>query len=67
VVRLWDPRAETALCKLPGHTDTIRALVLSDDGMLVRSSTHTEREREREREMRYCRGVVKPVVLTRIT
>ena len=36
VVRLWDPRAELPVQKLLGHTDNIRALVLDDDGTLVR-------------------------------
>lgn len=38
VVRLWDPRSGKRTSKLVGHTDNIRAIVLSDDGKYVRSS-----------------------------
>lgn len=38
VVRLWDPRSGKHIGKLTGHTDNIRALLLSHDGTHVRVS-----------------------------
>lgn len=35
VVRLWDPRSGKRISKLTGHTDNIRALLISDDGQYV--------------------------------
>lgn len=35
VVRLWDPRSGKRISKLTGHTDNIRALLISDDGNYV--------------------------------
>lgn len=35
VVRLWDPRTGKRISKLTGHTDNIRALLISDDGQYV--------------------------------
>lgn len=35
VVRLWDPRSGKRISKLTGHTDNIRALLISDDGHYV--------------------------------
>lgn len=31
-LRLWDPRSCAKLCKLKGHTDNVKALVVSRDG-----------------------------------
>uniref|UniRef100_A0AAR5Q3T6 WD repeat-containing protein 55 homolog n=1 Tax=Dendroctonus ponderosae TaxID=77166 RepID=A0AAR5Q3T6_DENPD len=31
-LRLWDPRSCVKLCKLKGHTETVKALVVSRDG-----------------------------------
>lgn len=36
VVRLWDPRSGKRISKLTGHTDNIRALLISDDGQYVK-------------------------------
>lgn len=36
VVRIWDPRSGKKASKLVGHTDNIRALLLSEDGRYVR-------------------------------
>lgn len=38
IVRVWDPRSGKKVAKLVGHTDNIRAIVLSDDGQYVRDS-----------------------------
>lgn len=35
VVRLWDPKSGKRITKLTGHTDNIRALLISDDGQFV--------------------------------
>ena len=35
VVRLWDPRAGKRVGKLVGHTDNIRAMVVSEDARYV--------------------------------
>jgi WD repeat-containing protein 48 len=35
VVRLWDPRSGKRVSKLTGHTDNIRALLISQDGNYV--------------------------------
>lgn len=36
VIRVWDPRAGgRRICKLVGHTDNIRALLVSEDGKFV--------------------------------
>lgn len=32
VVRLWDIRSSTRVCRLKGHTDNVRACLLSEDG-----------------------------------
>jgi hypothetical protein len=34
-VRLWDPKSGKRITKLTGHTDNIRALLISDDGQFV--------------------------------
>jgi len=39
VVRLWDPRSGKRVGKLVGHTDNIRAILLSEDSRYVRSAT----------------------------
>lgn len=42
VIRVWDPRAGgKRICKLVGHTDNIRALLVSEDGKHV-SATQRE-------------------------
>lgn len=38
VVRMWDPRSGKRTAKLVGHTDNIRAIVISDDSKYVRLS-----------------------------
>lgn len=35
VIRLWDPRSGERVGKLTGHTDNIRALLMSEDGKYV--------------------------------
>ncbi|KAI8974896.1 WD40-repeat-containing domain protein [Pilobolus umbonatus] len=39
VVRLWDPRSGKRISKLTGHTDNIRALLMSDDGHYILSGS----------------------------
>ncbi|KAH9807578.1 hypothetical protein DFH28DRAFT_1004490 [Melampsora americana] len=39
VVRLYDPRSSVRLAKLVGHTDNVRALLLSDDGTRLLSAS----------------------------
>jgi WD40 repeat protein len=39
VVRMWDPRAGKRIGKLVGHTDNIRAVLLSEDARCVRCCT----------------------------
>lgn len=39
VLRLYDPRSAAKLCKLVGHTDNVRALLLSDDGRFLLSAS----------------------------
>lgn len=41
VVRMWDPRSGKRVGKLVGHTDNIRAMLISEDAKYVRSSTLT--------------------------
>ena len=41
MLRVWDPRTNHKLMKLKGHTDNVRALLLSPDGTTVRSRTCT--------------------------
>ena len=36
VIRMWDPRANKRISKLVGHTDNIRAVLLSKDSRCVR-------------------------------
>jgi WD40 repeat protein len=36
VVRMWDPRAGKRIGKLVGHTDNIRAILVSEDSRCVR-------------------------------
>lgn len=38
VIRLWDPRSGKRIGKLVGHTDNIRASLLSEDSRYVRIS-----------------------------
>lgn len=38
VIRMWDPRAGKRIGKLVGHTDNIRAILVSEDLRCVRSS-----------------------------
>ena len=35
VIRMWDPRSGKRVAKLVGHTDNIRAILISDDGKYV--------------------------------
>ena len=35
VLQVWDPRTDDKLMKLKGHTDNVRALLLSPDGTTV--------------------------------
>ena len=35
VVRIWDPRSGKRTCKLVGHTDNIRAILISEDARYV--------------------------------
>lgn len=35
VVRMWDPRSGKRTAKLVGHTDNIRAILMSDDARYV--------------------------------
>jgi WD repeat-containing protein 48 len=37
VIRMWDPRAGKRIGKLVGHTDNIRAILISEDSRCVRS------------------------------
>ncbi len=39
VIRMWDPRAGKRIGKLVGHTDNIRAVLLSEDARCVRCCT----------------------------
>ncbi|KAI8639396.1 WD40-repeat-containing domain protein [Parasitella parasitica] len=39
VVRLWDPKSGKRISKLTGHTDNIRALLISEDGQYVLSGS----------------------------
>lgn len=39
VVRLYDPRSSVRLAKLVGHTDNVRAILLSDDGTRLLSAS----------------------------
>jgi WD40 repeat protein len=38
VIRMWDPRSGKRMGKLVGHTDNIRAILISEDSRCVRSS-----------------------------
>ena len=37
VVRIWDPRSGKRTGKLVGHTDNIRAILISEDSRYVRN------------------------------
>ena len=39
VIRMWDPRAGKRIGKLVGHTDNIRAILISEDSRCVRCRT----------------------------
>ncbi|GAA6023731.1 hypothetical protein JCM10207_000238 [Rhodosporidiobolus poonsookiae] len=39
VVRVWDPRSRKQVSRLGGHTDNIRAVILSDDGKWLLSAS----------------------------
>ena len=39
VLRLWDPRTCHKLCKLRGHTDNVRAVLLARDGQTALSAS----------------------------
>ena len=40
VIRMWDPRAGKRIGKLVGHTDNIRAILISEDSRCVRCDVH---------------------------
>jgi WD repeat-containing protein 48 len=39
VIKVWDPKSGKRITKLLGHTDNIRALLISDDGELILSGS----------------------------
>ena len=39
VIRLWDPRGGDKICKLRGHTDNVRCLVVNPEGSLMLSGS----------------------------
>lgn len=39
VVRMWDPRSGKRIAKLVGHTDNIRAILMSEDAKYVSASS----------------------------
>ncbi|GJN91586.1 hypothetical protein Rhopal_004609-T1 [Rhodotorula paludigena] len=39
IVRVWDPRSRKQVSRLGGHTDNIRAVLLSDDGKFLLSAS----------------------------
>lgn len=43
VIRMWDPRSGKRIAKLVGHTDNIRAILISDDGKYVGCSLYVQR------------------------
>mmetsp|Transcript_145734 Transcript_145734/g.369972 ORF Transcript_145734/g.369972 Transcript_145734/m.369972 type:complete len:1195 (-) Transcript_145734:30-3614(-) len=53
-VRGWDPRSGTRLWRLRGHTENVRALVLSDDGTICISGSGDRTVRVWDLGMRRC-------------
>jgi len=45
VIRIWDPRAGKRIGKLVGHTDNIRAILVSEDSRCVRRSVSSPNSR----------------------
>ncbi|CAG8790978.1 18698_t:CDS:2, partial [Acaulospora morrowiae] len=39
IVRVWDPRSAKQITSFTGHTDNIRAVLVSDDGELILSGS----------------------------
>ncbi|OZJ05112.1 hypothetical protein BZG36_01381 [Bifiguratus adelaidae] len=39
LIRIWDPRSGQQIGKLTGHTDNVRALLMSDDGSFILSGS----------------------------
>ncbi|CAG8457094.1 773_t:CDS:10 [Funneliformis caledonium] len=39
VIKVWDPKSGKRITKLSGHTDNIRAILISDDGELILSGS----------------------------
>ncbi|KAJ2082906.1 hypothetical protein H4R24_001236 [Coemansia sp. RSA 988] len=54
IVRVWDTRAGRQLTTLPGHTDHIRAVLLSDDSELVLSGSSDTTVKLWSMRMRRC-------------
>mmetsp|Transcript_16307 Transcript_16307/g.45135 ORF Transcript_16307/g.45135 Transcript_16307/m.45135 type:complete len:1166 (+) Transcript_16307:193-3690(+) len=54
VVRGWDPRSGTRLWRLRGHTENVRALVLSEDGTICVSGSGDRTVRVWDIGMRRC-------------
>jgi len=54
VIRGWDPRTGTRLWRLRGHTENVRALVLSDDGTMCISGSTDRTVRVWDLGMRRC-------------
>lgn len=54
VVRGWDPRSGQRLWRLRGHTENVRALVLSDDGTICISGSADRTVRVWDVGMRRC-------------
>mmetsp|Transcript_23389 Transcript_23389/g.66666 ORF Transcript_23389/g.66666 Transcript_23389/m.66666 type:complete len:1073 (-) Transcript_23389:111-3329(-) len=54
VVRGWDPRSGVRLWRLRGHTENVRALVLSDDGTICISGSADRTVRVWDVGMRRC-------------
>jgi len=54
VVRGWDPRSGVRLWRLRGHTENVRALVLSDDGTICISGSADRTVRVWDIGMRRC-------------
>ncbi|PIA13383.1 WD40 repeat-like protein, partial [Coemansia reversa NRRL 1564] len=54
IVRVWDTRAGRQLTTLPGHTDHIRAVLLSDDTELVLSGSSDTTVKLWSMRMRRC-------------
>ena len=42
VIRMWDPRSGKRIAKLVGHTDNIRAILISEDAKYVSAMSDAE-------------------------